>query len=130
MASSAAASARAAHVTTVSTARSELERRPCWLTTLSLRRSRLQGERLGPGPQPPRDPPPAGCLRCPPALAPHPAEPVRRPPLPFRRNVIHPRRTRAQRVPGKARDKWEDDPGGPGTLIVREITCCPDCAED
>lgn len=44
------------------------------------------------------------------------------------REVTHPRRSRAQRVPGKSRDQWKDDAGGHGTQVVREITCCPACA--
>jgi hypothetical protein len=44
-----------------------------------------------------------------------------------RRNVVHPRREQAIKIPHKRRKDWKTDPGGPGAQITREVTACADC---
>lgn len=45
------------------------------------------------------------------------------------RDVEHPRRKAIYWHPPKdgEKGKWVDDPGGPGTAIVRELRVCEDC---
>jgi hypothetical protein len=46
------------------------------------------------------------------------------------REVVHPRRPKIYWHPPKdgRKGEWVDDPGGPGTAIVRELRACPACA--
>jgi len=46
------------------------------------------------------------------------------------RPVVHPRRPKIYWHPPKdgRKGEWVDDPGGPGSMIVRELRACPACA--
>jgi len=46
------------------------------------------------------------------------------------RAITHPRRSKIYWHPPKdgEKGKWVDDPGGPGTQIVRELRACASCA--